>query len=224
LFHNDRIRRCCSIVTDLDQAFIELPDEADDDDDEQKHARAAQDVGVKRQETLNALVGGNQWIEAFYADHTFEVDFIKANNAREVKETVDMIYTQNAIQKKVKQTLASDDIEDYGRQVLKLAEKVGKGWFALLLSESLQADTFVPEYILRAIAFAASDIRPEAIKRMGLFRMKRDALEQDILDLLGTVAALESLEPAEFVTKYRQAAPDDDLSELIGYTEEYRDA
>ncbi len=221
LFHDDRIRRRCSIVTDLDEAFIDLPDEEDEDDDEQKHARAAQKVGARRQESLSALVEGNQWIEAFYADHTFEVDFTGTNNVREVKDTVDKIYPQNAKRNRVKQALDSDSIEDYGRQVFKLADKVGKVWFSLLLTEALHADTVMPSYILRAIAFAAPDIRADALKHMGLFRVKSETLGEDIMGALGSVEALGALAPEAFIAKYREAAPDDGLTELLTYIEEY---
>ena len=42
--------------------------------------------------------------------------------------------------------------------MLRIAEKQKKGWFALLVAEQLVYNTYIPEYILEAIAFASTHI------------------------------------------------------------------
>jgi len=222
VFHDDRIRRRCAIVTDLDLSLGELPEDPKDDDKEQKHARASQRAGENRRQSLEDFTQDNPWVCAFYADHTFEVDFLATGNDREVKDTVDTIYRKPITRKVMKTKLKSDDLSIYGKAILKLAKKVGKGWFALLLSEKLHADTFIPQYILRAIAFATEDMSTDAIKRMGLFRIKNDYFNEDFLKKFPSIGKLKSMPPESFIDLYKEKAPEDTLSEFIGYIEEYQ--
>ena len=39
-----------------------------------------------------------------------------------------------------------------------MADKVGKGWFAILLGEKITYNTFIPDYILDAIFFVKPEI------------------------------------------------------------------
>jgi predicted ATP-dependent endonuclease of OLD family len=77
IFHNDRVRRRCAIVTDLDRSLLELPNDEATDNAQQKHCRAAQTVGERRRESLRNFAQDNRWVEAFFAEHTFEVDFLR---------------------------------------------------------------------------------------------------------------------------------------------------
>ena len=109
-----------------------------------------------------------------------------------------------------------------GREVLRLARKEGKGWFALLLSEKLHADTFIPEYILRAIAFAADGLSAEAVKRMGLFRIADDFFDVGVRGQFPEMDELKQMPMEEFIYLFRELAPEDNLSEFVRYLEEYR--
>lgn len=77
IFANDRIRRPCAIVTDLDEALIDLPGDPDGDNKEQAHARAAENAGKIRLQGLQQLTKDNPWIQTFFANYTFEVDSLR---------------------------------------------------------------------------------------------------------------------------------------------------
>jgi len=219
IFHNDRIRRRCAIVTDLDKSLVALPQDPQGDDEKQKHARAAQEAGARRRHSLNKFTQHNPMIRVFFAEYTFEVNFLAAGNGREVEETVDTIYVRPQNREHIKKALGSDDLSVSGQAILKLAQKDGKGWFALLLSENLQADTYIPEYILRAIAFAADHVSHNAIKHMGLFRISK--FGQRNRRQFPTIEELKRMPPQDFIGLYREIVPEDDLSEFIGYLQEY---
>lgn len=218
IFADDRIRRPCAIVTDLDTALIDLPEEPDDDTKVQAHARAAEMSGKIRCRDLQQLTKGNPWIRSFFATHTFEVDFVGAGNSWEVVETLDDIFSQPAAKKLSQARLESNDLQKVGIEFLRLASKVGKGWLALLVSERLVPQTYIPDYILRAVAFACHLSADEsALKQMGEFRLKENSLMAALPPL-----ALESLRPANLLSAFRRAAPTDALSLFCHYLEEYQ--
>lgn len=219
VFHNDRIRRRCSIITDLDKSLIALPKDPQEDDEKQKHARAAQKAGESRRHLLNNFTQHNPMIRAFFAKYTFEVDFLSSGNGWEAEKTVDTIYTVPQKREQLKTALGSEDLSASGEAILKLANKAGKGWFALLLSEQLQEKTYIPSYILRAIAFAAGHVPPTAIKQMGLFRISK--FDQEKRTQFPTEMELTQMPPQDFIALYGKIVPKDDLSEFIGYLQEY---
>lgn len=105
-------------------------------------------------------------------------------------------------------------------EILRLASKVGKGWLALLVSERLVPRTHIPDYILRAIAFACHpSVDETALKQMGEFRVKK---EKDLAEVLPPLAESESLSPADFLSAFHEAAPTDALSLFYNYLEEFR--
>lgn len=223
VFAEDRIRRPCAIVTDRDEALMGIAENADDDTKEQAHARAAEAAGLARTQGLRRFVRNNTWIDCFFAKHTFEVEFIGANNAREAVRTLDGIYEDGAAKARSKTRLEADDLKVAGGEILRLANKMGKGWFALLLSEKLDAYTNIPDYILRAIAFACHiSVSEGALKRMGEFRIKAQGPTSDLAMALPPFAELTALLPSQFLQTYRTATPDDELSIFCGYLEEFR--
>lgn len=141
LFHDDRIRRNCSIITDLDKSISGETSEAEI-------------KGTSRKDELDDYSDSNQWIKPFYAEYTFEVDFIKAGNAHECVELIPEIYTQEKTIEKAREELKSTKVEDFGSRVLTMAENVGKGWFAIILGKYITFQTVIPRYILDALFFA----------------------------------------------------------------------
>ncbi|MDP2857827.1 MAG: AAA family ATPase [Bacillota bacterium] len=223
IFADDRIRRPCAIATDLDKALIDLPVSSEGDNKEQAHARAAEESGMLRRRDLQKLAGGNRWIRISFADHTFEVDFIGAGNSWEVVRTLDDIYTEATSRSRSETKLNSDDLQIAGREILRLAEKLGKGWFALLLSERLVSRTYIPEYILRAIAFACHpSVGEGALRKMGMFRIRSEQPDGDLTKALPRLAQLQSLSPPHFLSTFCKAAPTDALTLFCQYLEEYR--
>lgn len=222
LFDDQRIRRRCAIVTDLDTSLISIPVEPTDDSPEQKQARASQDQGVRRKETLDAFAENNIWICPFYAKYTFEVDFINENNSREVIGTLDSIFIQAAARKRSEDQINSSDIVEAGSEILRLAKKVGKGWFALMLSEHLEVDTVIPEYIFRAVAFAASEnITDSILRKMGLYRMNQELFDENIKESIKEVGDVKEIGNSDFINTYNKCAPNDPLTRLSHYINEY---
>lgn len=157
LFHQDRIRRKCSILTDLDEAICNTELIEGEPDKEKKYknkVRRSAKKGLERKAALDKFTDGNSWLETFYADHTFEVDFVKCGNAYEVIELLDDVYTDDKTKELADIELDSEDVSLYGRRVLTMAKQVGKGWFAIMLGKHIAYNTYIPEYILQAIVFA----------------------------------------------------------------------
>lgn len=220
VFHEERIRRRCAIIADLDKSFIDLPEASQDDDDIQKHARAAEKAGVARQKALATFCDDNDWVQAFFANHTFEVEFLAIGNAVEVERTLDSIYSNSGAIKKSRARLRSENPSESASEVIRLANKVGKGWFSLLLAEELDVYSFFPHYILEALVFAADNLSSEVIKRIGLYRIKNVS---EIADKISDIDNLVSMPPDDFIEAFVDAASDDELSELIAFWKEHGD-
>jgi len=182
LFTKDRIRKNCAIITDSDLSIVKLPDNAADDTDYQKDCRNSQKSGIQRKENLEESIKENNYVSAFYADHTFEVDFIGADNSTEVIKSLSGIYSQKSSIDKSTAELNSSDVDLCGKEVLRLAEKVGKGWFAMLLSECLSSETLIPEYIIHAVAFAGkNNISESVLMKMCWYRLN-NPMPDNLLD------------------------------------------
>jgi putative ATP-dependent endonuclease of the OLD family len=223
VFSEERIQRPCAIVTDRDTPLIDLPEDPADDTKEQAHARTAQESGESRYLALLAFAEGNRWVRPLFADCTFEVEFIGANNAPEVIQTLEEIYSKPQNRERSEARLQKEDIQTAGTETLRLANKFGKGWFALLLSERLDEWTYIPHYILRAVAFAChQSIDGRVLKRIGEFRIDSRGSSDLKLKPLIEIEDLRDLEPKKFLAAFRKAAPNDDLSLLCQYVEEYQ--
>ncbi|MFT6734639.1 MAG: putative ATP-dependent endonuclease of OLD family [Polaribacter sp.] len=164
LFDEQRIKKRCSIITDLDQAFFDISIlEADDPATKKKKEKAlgSQETGMSRKGRLDDYCLNNPWISTFYADHTFEVDFINSSNAHYFKRIIRDIYTQQAKKDTASAELGSSDIAISGTRALTMANYQGKGWFALTLSKVIDFKVAIPEYIFDAIKFAHGDFNAE---------------------------------------------------------------
>lgn len=154
LFHNERIRKRCAIITDLDRAFIDTTKDILDSDDKaaaKKKALGAQIAGLQRQAALKELCDGNPWLTAHFADHTFEVDFVSAGNVGTVVSVLGDVYKDGGTIATSKMELESGDITRFGTRVLTMARYAGKGWFAIILGRMITPETVIPDYILDAI-------------------------------------------------------------------------
>ncbi|MES2449737.1 MAG: AAA family ATPase [Pseudomonadota bacterium] len=154
LFHDDRIRKHCAIITDLDRAFIDTAEDMLDNDDEiaaKKKALGSQVAGLRREAALKQLCDGNPWLTAHFADHTFEVDFVSAGNVSIIVAVLADVYKDAATIATSKTELESGDIALFGTRVLTMARNAGKGWFAIILGRMITPGTVIPNYILDAI-------------------------------------------------------------------------
>lgn len=182
LFHDDRIRKRCSIVTDLDMSIINTTIVAGDTEDVQNRKKkylGSQEKGIARKASLETAFSGNQWISSFFASHTFEVDFVSAGNARKIVGILPDVYKDKATIATAKAELESADVALYGQRALTIANNYGKGWLAILLGKKIDPDIAIPEYILRAIAFAHPTVKKEVWFNVLDYRLK--LLEDDLV-------------------------------------------
>jgi putative ATP-dependent endonuclease of OLD family len=176
MFHNDRIRKRCGIITDLDAAFIDTTaDVQDSPPTANAKARAirAQAVGIRRRTVLGALCKDNPWLGSFFAPHTFEVDFVAAGNSGTVVGVLNGVYKDVATIAAAKAELESSDIAAYGRRVLTMANDRGKGWFVILVGKTIDHHAIIPGYILDAIFFAHGAVRREILSNILNYRLNR---------------------------------------------------
>jgi len=175
LFHHERLRRKCSIITDLDAAICNTDELEGDDEDEKKYKIGVLNsakAGERRKAALDEFADGNKWLKVCYAAHTFEVDFLMNNNAPEVEKTVAEIYTGVRHRARVSDEIKSDDVAVAGRRVLMMANQKGKGWYAILLGGFIDWRTEIPDYIVDAIVFAKSALSRETIFSLVRYRLK----------------------------------------------------
>lgn len=219
LFHSDRVRRNCSILTDNDVSIVQLPKDSSEDSEYEKGCRNSELSGIDRKEKLDVFCKENLWITPFYAKHTFEVDFLIANNSHEIIETIKKEYKRETNIKRIQKLLENKDVAIAGKEILRLAEKFGKGWFAIMVSENVDNITVIPEYILNAIAFACPNISNDTFRSIARYRLssliKRtfEGDENDYTQLLKELNDFESNSKAlEF---FKEKMPEDVLTKLI---------
>lgn len=222
LFHDDRIRRRCAIISDHDQPFFQLPRSSKSDNEEEKHARASALVGKRRYDNLKTLVALNKWAKCFFAKHTFEVMFLDRGNGEEVCNVVDCLYSQSAAKVKSKEAITNNDIAVAGREILRLANTNGKGWFSLLLSEKLDANTYIPSYILKAVAFASVEtLTSDVLKQIALYRLENAIFDQQVKSDLPSMDEFKKLSSKKAIQTFCSIAKEDDLTELVNYLNKY---
>jgi putative ATP-dependent endonuclease of the OLD family len=225
LFHNERIRRRCAIITDHDQSLFPLEENGTNDTDEEKKSRNSAIKGEERKQKLDSYCKDNPWVEAFYAEHTFEVDFVLNSNQQEIIQTLSKIYkSQKSIDASKALLKSSDDIK-VGLETLRLADKVvGKGWFALTLAEEITYETFIPEYIIEAIAFAAGHIGYKHFEKMAKYRIEQHCSYDELCEFLDALENLNDIE--QTYSNLREISEEflednDDLLLLIDIYEEF---
>lgn len=175
VFDKIRIKRYCSIITDLDTAIDNTEIREGDLLAVAKYKRkmaASQKAGISRKSRLDQFSKGNMYISVHYAEHTFEVDFIKSGNEEEVESIIDFVYEDAATKKIAKNEVLSDDVAVYGRRVLTMAAYCGKGWFAIQLADEITPCTTIPNYILNAIFDAQPSISDSLRLRIINYRLK----------------------------------------------------
>jgi len=218
LFHEDRIGKFCSIITDLDTSILELPENKDEDDTELRHCRNSQADGASRKVRLEEFAE-EHLVNIYFANYTFEVDFLLAGNSVEVLDAIEKVYKRKADKDAIKKELENEDVSISGKEMLRLAEKFGKGWFAIMLSEHLTHLTFIPTYVIDAIGFAAPHIKRTAIVESAKYRLSKMQLKpyiDDKTDYAKALAELNAFDRIEDAIKfYAGTFPDDQLTYFI---------
>jgi len=222
LFHDSRIRKKCSIVTDLDKSLILLPPKIDTETQEIKDFRNSQISGAQRQKSLNEFCDNNEWLKPFYAQYTFEVDFIKAGNSYEIIKTIAKSFKKSTVIDDISEKLNNENIDVSGKEVLRLANKYGKGWFAIMVADNVDHLTIMPDYLIRAIAFAAKHISKDVFLFMAKYRLAslvKSTTKDDKIDYNSFLIQLSQLPDCDTALKYfADNFKNDQLTKLINYT------
>lgn len=219
IFHQNRIGKYCSILTDLDKSILELPGDSEDDTDEQRDCRNSEIKGEERKGILDAFISENDYVDVFYADNTFEVQFLQAGNEIPIINLVKSQYTRKSDIDSIVLKINDTDIEVYGKEILRLANKFGKGWFALLLSEHLDHKCNIPDYILKALSFSISSLSLSTIKSVCSKRftaLYNDPFKGDRTEYKSLIRSVNKLtSKADIVTLLNEKMPDDVLTNFL---------
>ncbi len=182
LFHEERIRKKCSIITDLDTTFFDTADVVGDTDavkNAKKKALGSEASGLARKTALDIFCNDNSWLNPFYAPHTFEVDLIAVGNQDKFVSVLKDVYTDIATIATSTTELKSGDISVFGKRALTMATHSGKGWFAIILAKIVDHNTVIPEYILDAIIFAHGSFSDEVVFKILSYRLLKIIEDSD---------------------------------------------
>lgn len=223
LFHDDRIQRKCAILTDLDDAICDTTVNAGDSDALKKYKRkvaGSQQKGLARKLKLDALEAGNTLVKAFYAKHTFEVDFVSEGNEWEVIQIIDQVYIDQPTRDQSVTDIEDEDVAIYGKRILTMAKQEGKGWFAIMLGKHIFYKTVIPRYILDAIFFAKETYSSNIIADIIDYRINKNLEDNNALDFTSCRAELLKYRKGEIELKdlafdFDLVIPDDQILTLI---------
>lgn len=208
IFQNNRVKRRCAIITDFDKSISGEETEAEK-------------IGKERKKIFDEFAKYNEWVKAFYANHTFEVDFIAENNSDEVVKLIDEIYTQPKTKTDAKTELESGEVNKYGQRVLIMANNAGKGWFAVMLGKHITFQTYIPEYILNALVFAKLDYNRETISSIIEYRINKlntlDGVEIDISKLGVTISEYrkENIDKQTLIDELKVSIEEDQIYNFL---------
>lgn len=224
LFHDRRIRKRCSIITDLDAAFIDTNPDVNDEKAvaKAKKALGAQAAGISRRASLGEFSRDNPWIRSFFAAHTFEVDFVAAGNSAKVVAVLNEVYKDGPTIAVSKAELESNDVVAFGQRALTMANSVGKGWFAILVGKMIDHHTIIPDYIRAAIFFAHGPISEAIVFNILSYRLDKIASAASagsaaIADFRGELESFRdgALDFAEIRRAMLEAFPADEINNIL---------
>lgn len=165
IFHASRVQKRCAIITDLDtyDAMNKFSTEN------------AENQGKARKENFEERFKDNEYVNAYFANYTFEVDFALAgqenidqicNFAKENKYKVNSAFEKfkNKINSRYISKVAEASLEITNKDDVKIGKK-GKGWSALVLCDYITKETIIPHYILEAVLFSMGGRLADDIKQ-----------------------------------------------------------
>jgi predicted ATP-dependent endonuclease of OLD family len=128
LFHDERVKKKCAIITYLDSSILLLPEDTNNDDEEKRGCRNSQKSGIERKRRLDDFCKNNSWLDVFYAKYTFEVDFLLANNSHEVISLIKEQYKRPKDHEDISNKLKDENIGVSGKEILRLASMAKDGF------------------------------------------------------------------------------------------------
>lgn len=200
LFHDLRLRKKCSIITDFDSSICDTSPLVTDNAAQIKYKKkvlGSDKSGKERKIALDDFTAENMWVEPYYATHTFEVDFIMAGNEWEVTQIISEVYVDESTIELADSEINSGDVAIFGKRVLTMAKGKGKGWFAIALGEYIGPFTIIPSYIIDSIIFAKSFLNPDVISNILHYRVNAHFASNNKLKLGDIKIAIEQYRKGE---------------------------
>ena len=205
LFDPNRLQRHCAIVTDYDNIL----------DGAERCSTKAATLGRNRKEKLTRLYADNPWVDAYYAQYTFEVEFAKEEKNRQyIEKVIENYYVQHRAIEDNKAKINGSDADRYDC-VLKIATTMGKGWYATLLSSFIDEKVVIPSYILRAIVFASQKVVDKKILRKIALHVSSVRKDDDIIEMIHN--AKTDAEINTVVYKFCEKYPSDNFTSFIRF-------
>lgn len=179
LFNKERLRKKCSILTDLDKTFDSTE-------------REAEKLSKNRVDKLNSIHLNNEFVNIYTNDYTFEIELYSNNIKLFAKYVKDRkIYTRDT-DRILRELDESADKKIKFRRILLVAKNLGKGWLALDFIEWLKSQGkdsikkfIIPDYIIDSLQnFFPSDIYNKKIYNqiVKLYCEKERLKEDEITD------------------------------------------
>ncbi|MFH6962162.1 ATP-dependent endonuclease [Flavobacterium plurextorum] len=220
LFNVDRVKRNCSILTDNDLSIVKLPDPLERSDTAyEKDCRQSEISGKARKVKLDSYCNDNIYVKPFYAKYTFEVNFLLAGNAVEVISALKKEYKKSTEIERIEKLLKDPDVAISGKEMLRLAEKFKKGWFAIMISDEIDCITIIPDYILNAVVFSSPSFNYATLLSIARYRLKSLTtrhFEGDNTDYKKILQKLNTFSTqSEALEYFMSILPKDVLSKLI---------
>lgn len=218
LFHADRIKKKCAILTDDD---INLYGDNKPDylsQEEYNKAVKSAESGIARKVTLDEIVGDNSFIRAYYSKFTFEIDLVLSGAVRYFDQIADESFEKKAFYSPYQEAFSSSDKQKIGCYALKLANKHKKGWFAMMLADKLDADFPIPEALCHSLGFTG-DFNKFTLAKMVRYRVEviKNRYGNDLLNnILGRddlAFVIDNLVAALAV--FQEHCPNDPLTLLL---------
>lgn len=212
IFAPERLQRYCAVITDMD-TFVP---------NTKKSSEKAAKIGSERKKKLLELYEKNPWVQSFYASYTFEVDFAnEVGNRLYIKSVIEDNYVKGDVIEKHKSNL-SGTLEERYDTVLTVAEHFGKGWYATLLSSTIDDKVSIPDYFIKAIAFASQEVMDKAVlHKMLCYRFEQSKKEEKMDELKGKYKkAHTDTEKEDILNEFCNQFPDSNLAKLVKYRKE----
>lgn len=209
IFHPERIKKRCAIITDEDKSITGVPD-------------YAEKLGRLRRLKLNKYKRSNPFISVHFAEYTFEVELIRSGNSPYFKPIIEKSYigTHHKTIKAKNEHLANIDshnVNEYGHAALQIAKREQKGWFAIQLCDKIDYKFIIPEYILKAIAFCITDTFSSIGKNIVEYRINKG--KEDIQNPNHSIfqTLYTEINEADIIDRYKTKLPNDQLTKLLSF-------
>ena len=136
---------------------------------------------------MNKVFKNCKYVSCFFAKNTLEYEFVKyEKNINYVNKVIDLHYVQNNAKLKHKSNLKKEEYQKYD-SVLTIVNTIKKGWYATILSNTINYEVIIPDYILDAFVFVSKDMISLDIKIKIIKYFLKKVNDNDLLKDLSNI-------------------------------------